>query len=360
MDVNKVITNVQQVNLDWLNSVLTQSGALLTGRINDFDIKLLDSDNAQIAKIKIGYEHGATGKLPEFLLIKMCAGDSNFTNYSEVNYYTRDYINLADSPIPTCYHARYSDNPYMYHILMDDLSVTHRNNWRTKPTLNYGCSVARALAAIHAHWWGAEKLSTIGSIIPNQIAIERYVAHSQAGLLPMLGDIEAEIDISWKHALMDIFKYHPAKMIERTNNSSGFTLIHGDVNPGNILSPINNNGKIYLIDRQPFDWSLTTWLGVSDIAYMMVHWWKTNLRRNFEIPILREYHDNLISFGVTGYTWEQLIYDYKLAAIQSIYVAIEWCVFDEQRQKMKWVWLPQLQKSMTAFFDLQCSDLWKE
>ncbi|RCJ36864.1 hypothetical protein A6769_15345 [Nostoc punctiforme NIES-2108] len=68
---------------------------------------------------------------------------------------------------------------------------------------------------------------------------------------------------------------------------------------------MNANGKIYLIDRQPCDWSLTTWLGVSDLAYVMVHWWETDLRRQWEIPILHECHANLISNGFFGYDWSR-------------------------------------------------------
>lgn len=357
---DNVLTDICQVNQDLLNSVLLESAALIAGSVHDFDIQLSDSDNAQIAKIRLRYEQGATGKLPKSLLLKMVAGNSSVTEPSEVNYYARDYISLANPPIPTCYHARYSDNPRRYHILMDDLSASHRNNWRIKPTLAYGCAVAQALAAMHAHWWGVEKLHSIDGIIPSQIEIERYVDRAQAGLLPMLENVKAEIDGSWKHALTDIFKYHPAKMVERAKNNSGFTLIHGDVNPGNILSPLDGDGKTYLIDRQPFDWSLTTWLGVSDIAYMMVHWWETDLRRQLEISILREYYESLVRNGVSGYEWEQLLNDYKLTAVQSIYVATAWCVSDKDRSKMKWVWFPQLQKSMTAFFDLRCSDLWTE
>jgi hypothetical protein len=72
-------------------------------------------------------------------------------------------------------------------------------------------------------------------------------------------------------ALHEIFAQHPAKMLARAANPSSLTLIHGTPNPGNILPPIHGQQPIYLIDRQPFDWSLVVWLGVSDVAYMMVH-----------------------------------------------------------------------------------------
>jgi hypothetical protein len=134
----------------------------------------------------------------------------------------------------------------------------------------------------------------------------------------MLADLGVSLEESEKAALFEVFDQHAAKMIERTQDSQGFALVHGDPNPGNVLSPLGE-GKTYLVDRQPFDWSLTTWLGVSDVAYMMVHWWPPELRRRFELQVLSAYHQTLIAQGVVGYAWTQLLADYKLSAIQNVY-----------------------------------------
>ena len=113
-----------------------------------------------------------------------------------------------------------------------------------------------------------------------------------------------------------------------------------------------------MIDRQPFDWSLTTWLGVSDLAYMMVHWWETALRRQYELPILRRYHAALVERGITTYSWPQLLRDYRLCAVQSIYVATAWCAAEESLRTMRWVWWPLLLRSLAACADLRCAELW--
>jgi hypothetical protein len=111
-------------------------------------------------------------------------------------------------------------------------------------------------------------------------------------------------------------------------------------------------------EKLPIDWSLVVWLGVSDVAYMMVHWWDTELRQHYELPILQHYHHSLQRRGVENYAWEQLYIDYRLCAVQSIYVATEWCVDAREAQAMRWVWLPQLQKALQAYVDLQCERLW--
>ncbi len=114
---------------------------------------------------------------------------------------------------------------------------------------------------------------------------------------------------------------------------------------------------IYIIDRQPFDWSLTTWLGVYDLAYAMVLDWEVETRRRLEMPILRHYHDWLSKNGVNGYPWEQLVDDYRLSVAMGVYIATEYCR-GGINERWTWSWLPMLQRSLTACDDLDCNELW--
>ena len=91
---------------------------------------------------------------------------------------------------------------------------------------------------------------------------------------------------------------------------------------------------------------------------MMVHWWESDLRRELEKPVLAHYQEVLAGQGIV-YSWEDLWRDYRLAAVQSLYVAVEWCALDEDRTNMRWVWEPQLRKAMAAFYDLDLAGLWK-
>jgi hypothetical protein len=352
-----VITDARQITAEWLAAALARSGALRVGRVRDVGADAEKSVWSQIVRLRPLYDEDAAGELPAALLLKICAGDDAVFGPSEVNYYSRDYLNLPDAPIPRCFDAQFSNQPRANHILMADLTSTHTNTWERPPTLEHGCAVAEALAALHAHWWGAERLHALEGM-PGQIEIDRYIGHIRQGLEPLIDTLGDTLDPLWRQALLEIFANHPAKLAERTRDDAGFTLVHGDVNPGNILAPRDAPGPVYLIDRQPFDWSLTTWLGASDLAYMIVHRWDAELRRRCELPILRHYHERLAQRGITGYSWEQLVYDYRLAAVQSVYVAVEWCVLEEDRMRMRWLWEQQLQKAMTAFFDLRCAELW--
>ncbi|GAC1514916.1 MAG: hypothetical protein NVS2B16_22380 [Chloroflexota bacterium] len=206
--------------------------------------------------------------------------------------------------------------------------------------------MAESLAILHAHYWGADRLRAHGTAVPGRVEINRYLEHNLPGIEPMIATAAGEIDTSCPELIRRIAAVHPQLMLERTRDAQGFTLVHGDPNPGNILALRSGAGRIYLIDRRPFDWSLTAWLGVADIAYAMVHWWDKPLRRRFEVPVLRRYHDVLQAHGVTGYSWDHLI------------PTSGRCVVEKERTALRWVWLPQLRKFMAALVDLQCAELW--
>ena len=159
--------------------------------------------------------------------------------------------------------------------------------------------------------------------------------------------------------MRELFAKHPQTMIERITNRNGFTLIHGDAGANNILVPRHGDRPIYIIDRQPFDWALTTWLGVYDLAYAIVLDWEAETRRQCEIAILERYHTQLIANGVRDYSWEQLFADYRLCAAMGVYIATEYC---RGGVNGRWVhaWLTMLQRSLTACDDLDCSALWQE
>jgi hypothetical protein len=61
--------------------------------------------------------------------------------------------------------------------------------------------------------------------------------------------------------------------------------------------------------------------------------------------------------GVSGYSWEQLWDDYRLCVAMGVYIAVEYCR-GRYNPETQWVWLPMLQKALTACDDLNCAELW--
>jgi hypothetical protein len=355
--LDRVITDPRQVEPTWLSRVLTDSGDLQSGMVSAIEIAADTSTHAASARLALRYSEDATGHRPRSVFLKLVKEASAvYFGRTEVDYYLKLTAPIDESPAPRCYHAGYDQQSGRYHLLLEDLSQTHRPGWEVEPTETSATRAARALARLHAYWWDHPEL-TADERYPRPPIIHIYRAEIDDAIPRMFDYLGDRISHQTRELLALVYERHGDRMVERAAQGRQLTYIHGDPNPGNILFPNNPDGQAYLVDRQLFDFSLSIWLGVSDVAYMMVHWWQPEVRRQFEGSVLRAYHEELECRGVAGYSREQLWQDYRLAAMQSIYVATDWCSTDEERSGMEWVWWPQLQKSIEAFHDLRCAEL---
>lgn len=357
-----MITHLGQVTPGWLTVVLSRGGALTHGTVTAFDVEPGRGNWSTNASLLVRYAEGSQGDLPQRLFLKMVATDLKDGAFgpSEVTYYTRDYVDLPDAPLVRWYDAAYSAEQRCYHLLLDDLSQTHVTAADKPVTLGYGLALAEGLAVLHAWWWGAARLAQIGAPLPTPKQIRTFVQKVEPGigyLLDLLPQSSEETKPHWPDAIRTLFAKHPQSMIHRTQRTNGFTLVHSDVGEQNVLVPRHGDRPIYIIDRQPFAWSLTTWLGVYDLAYTLVLDWDVETRRRLEMPVLRHYHDQLVKRGVSGYSWAMLLDDYRLCVAMGVYVAAE---NSRDGLDSPWVsaWLTMLRRSLIAIDDLNCHELW--
>jgi hypothetical protein len=359
----QVITNLQQVTPAWLTAVLRRSGALSHGAVTAFDADAGRGNWSTSGTLQLHYSPDAYGERPPRLFLKMVdadTGDGEFFGPSEVTYYTRDYVGLDDAPLVRCFDGAYSAAQLRYHLLLEDVSTTHVEAAEKEPTLGYGLALAEALAILHAHWWGEARLAEASAPIHDPEHIRRFVTIAEPGAGHIVEQFAAELEAHWPAAIRDLFAYHPQAIIARTVDANGFTLIHGDAGCYNTMVPRTGDRPLYLIDRQPFDWSLTTWLGVYDLAYAMLSDlsdWGIQARRQWEMSVLRRYHDTLLARGVQNYAWEQIFDDYRLSVAMVVYIAVEYCRGGINERHIP-VWLPMLQRALTACDDLDCAALW--
>jgi hypothetical protein len=236
------------------------------------------------------------------------------------------------------YDAQYAEDPRRYHILMEDLSETHVGTYEFVPTRGSALALADACAALHTHWWGAERLAASPYALPDRPTIDAAVSALRGGhekLLAAIGEDHGDVAVRTARTILEKL---PAALVARATDVSSLTLVHGDLSPSNILRPRHADVPVYFVDRQPFDHSFLVWTGASDLAYMMVLWWPPELRRELEQSCLRRYHDGLRAHGVREYAWEDLQRDYALGAAQAIYIAAGWCATESDPQPMRWVW----------------------
>lgn len=349
----KVLTQPSHATPEWLTRVLAGSGALTSGAVTSVDVDTGQGNWSTNARLALRYTPGTEGELPERLFLKLVQADLGDESFgpSEVHYYKRDYVGVSGAPLLRCYAAAYSDGQRRYHLLLEDVTATHVPAGTKAPTLEYGLALAEGLATLHAAWWGERRLAQAAAPMHSAEHIRRFVAIAEPGVEHILSGFAAELRPHWPETMRAVFAGHPDRLIARAQSTAGFTLIHGDAGDTNILVPRAGDRPLYLIDRQPFNWSLTTWLGVYDLAYALVLDWPIEARRRLERPVLRHYHACLQRHGVENYAWDSLYDDYRLSVATCVCVAVEYCRggVDE-----RWVpvWLPMLQRALTACDDL--------
>lgn len=347
-----VLTDPRQIDAAWIAQALQRAGVAPAGAVQSVAV---ETDGARswsrIVRVRVDYHEGLAGRLPERLLVKLCGAEGGVFGRSEVDYYRRDYVGAADAPLPRCFDAAFDDATRHYHLLLEDLSDSHVNGDQVQPDEAFGRALVDSLAALHAHGRVAAAAAASGPGVSLKADIERYVAHVSSGLEPLLDRVGDTLAPPWPARLRRLFATLAERFAARVEDPRGLTLVHGDLNPGNLLVPRDRRGPVLFIDRQPFDWSLTRWLGACDLAYAIVPWWDSGLRRRLEGPLLQHYHAALQARGVDDMPLEQLHADYRLGIEMAIAVAVEWCVLESDRDRMRWLWSVQLQRALAAYDD---------
>lgn len=311
-----VIQDESEISTSWLCRVLNQ-------RVDHFQIVRGHGNWSRQLTIHAHLADGSTNALR----LKICLGDT--FGRSEVDYYTRDYVGMHDAPIVQCMDAQY-DPAVGYHLLLEDLAQSHRDRRDVDPSLAYGLAVAQSLGRMHRHHW--ESMAA-----PDTALLDRYLDEVRPGV----SAIESAMGLS----MQDRFDRHERAFRTRWANRQGMSLLHGDLNPTNILTPNDAETPVYFLDRQPFDWSLTYGVAASDLAYFMIPWWPEQRRLECEAVVLRQWYEAL---GAPGYSWEQAKADWRLSVEQCLNVPLEWCSKHSTLESMRWLWEVQLARVENA------------
>lgn len=353
-----VLHTLKELNAEWLTNTLSEAGVLEHGHVISVKAKRTTHQSSLNYFLNVKYSADTQVTAPKTLFLKLSRPERLPLTAAEVEYYTKILAQTPYKITPTCYAAEFNSEIGAYHILMEDVSKTHSSlPYQVPPSSEQAIQMGKTLARLHAYWWEKPTLNTV-SDLPSEAVIQRYVQKCLPGLSTMFDFLGDRLTPQQKRLIENLTEQWPHWMIARTQQRPNhLTLIHGDAHNANFLLP-KSDGETYLIDRQPFDWSLTCWLGVSDLTYMMVHWWYPSYRQRVEESVLRAYHAELLLRGVENYHWEQLWDDYRLCAIQSLYVPLAWCAL-ESAEKMASAWYPLLMYTLDAIEQLHSNDVLK-
>lgn len=340
-----------------VESLLRRAGALHGGGVSAVEVvEDRASTWAGITRVRVAYAAGSAGECPAALLLKRCAGTFG---PSEVHYYTRDYVGLADAPLVRCFAAAFDPGARAYHLLLDDLSGSHVNGDHRAPSREHAVAIGEAFGVLHAHRWGEPRLAELGERAPTPGDVARHLAAIAAGVEPLIEAMGDALAPAWAVRLRRIVAHMPERYVARARDTRALTLLHGDPNPGNLLVPKDAPGPLLLIDRQPFDDSITAWSGTLDLVAAIVPWWEPEARRRFERDALGAWHRTLCARGAGDPGADFLVGDYRFFLTEGLATPLRWCADPADRERMRWLWTRQLERAMAAWDDWACDGVWR-
>lgn len=325
-----VLHRREDVTQAWLEAALGR-------RVREFEA--IASESTWGAQVQL-VVHLEGDDAPWRLRVKI--GDATVFGRAEVDYYTRYFAGLADAPLVRCHHAAADETHY--HLLLDDLAATHRNQFEVAPSESYGRALVERIARLHAHQWPQSP--------PPAAALEAGLQSAFDGLPVLLDAMRAGFTEADREQVRVLFDTLRQRVVARSADPVGYTWIHGDLNPGNVLAPIEGEGEVYLIDHQPFlEARVDSGLGVDDLAYAITLWWPVELRREYERMLIEHWHGALVGRGVRGYSLAQAWDDWRLCSLKQMIVPARWCSEGDAVTRMRWVWEPQLRRVLAAVED---------
>jgi hypothetical protein len=252
--------------------------------------------------------------------------------------------------LPQCFEAVSTDGDGPDSVLLEDLSATHHviGEWPIPPAQEDCERLLSVYARFHAAWWDHADLGTSAGrfVTDAELAqIRAMLSERWASLRATIGD---RLTTECVDRITRLLEAIP-RLNRRYQSRRHLTLIHGDAHVWNALFPNDQAGPITLIDWASWRIGVAT----SDLAYMMALHWYPERRARLERPLLRHYHDRLVSYGVRGYGFDALLEDYRLSALRQLTFPI----WQASAKIPAVVWWGHLERGMRAFEDLGCEAL---
>jgi len=357
----------------WLTAVLQQAGVLPEGEVKSVTQRASDAFNSQTSFLTVSYSADAPAAAPTQLVLKQNgpAEWSKAAGIEEVKFYQLIATLPAHPPIAIpCYAAAYDDVSGDTYLLFADLSATHappvtrarqlQVDQADLPAKMVIGAVVDTLAHFHAYWWQHPLLATatfpVGYWSRSADRFAEYLARRRDAWARLYAEgkewLPPEIAPFYMHLFDHLERHWQRYLHPRFQRQEWLTLTHGDAYFANFLSPkVGATGRTYLLDWQ----SPTFDLGAYDLVNLCATFWTSKARNQLdrEMSILQRYHHGLLRHGVTNYSWEQLLTDYRIGLIFWVLMPVQ----DGGDGAPKSYWWPKMQCLLAAFDEWECTRL---
>lgn len=321
MTETMAIVTPDGVTPQWMTAALAQRG--IDAEVAALRMEAVGTGQlGETRRFHIDYKGSAPAAAPRSVVGKFSSlndvaretGQSMGFYRAEVMFY-RELADRAGIRTPLVYVAEIDPRTNDFVLLFEDLAPAQQGDQMR------GCTLAEARAALseaarlHAAFWNDPDLPTQDWC---------YVPEGAQGFYTT-----ELIERSWDHVVQHYDGWLSPEVTQVCarfvrnhaywNRPRGAPkcFSHNDFRPDNML--FGKPGERVAV----VDWQTSNFLGSGmDVAYFLGGAFPREARRAHEKTLLREYHEQLLALGVTGYDFEHLMNDYRHYSFAAIAVAI--------------------------------------
>jgi HAD superfamily hydrolase (TIGR01509 family) len=230
--------------------------------------------------------------------------------YERENYFYDSISRYINIPIPKFYGLVKDDSLYNVGILLENMN--YRNGFKIGLNLNSECvdvslQILKNMAKMHSKFWNKDLSRSFPRLHKNNSDI----------FSPFMSDfIQSKKNIfinKWKNVLTPCQINKCNDIIDNFDNiqhylsNNNLTLVHGDIKSANIYFDTINNNTPYFIDWQ----HCVNGKGAQDLVFFLTESFSIENINNYKDLFILYYYRKLIDFGVTNYTYDELLEDVR-------------------------------------------------
>ncbi len=271
----------------------------------------------------------------------------------EARFYQDVAPKLGDL-VPDCYFVGSDVDNDDYFLLMEDLGGNRCGDQLAGCTVDDARAALVAIATFHASYWENDELAAVEWMPrmddPSMKIGEAIYAASLDGFKAVFADA---IDPACTE-LIDRFGPNVPQLLDRMAAMPN-TISHFDFRLDNLFFDDSSGtpGRVQMIDFQ----TCSKGGGVYDVGYLLSQSLGTEDRRANEESLLKTYHDTLVANGVTGYSFEQIRHDYRIATLYSWVIPVFAVgTLDTSSDRAMQLWANVIQRAQAAMIDHRCAE----
>ena len=221
----------------------------------------------------------------------------------------------SGAPVPDCYFSGFDREEEKAILLLEDLSDYFNPDTMEEISLEEATLAVDAHASMHARWWADERLKEFAWL--NSAGRRANIKQGFLRGLEIIPELGTE---GWPEGVLDVLIQMDQNW-DRTwakYDEEPRTLVQVDARKGNLMisrAP-DQERHVKVIDFG----GVAIGKGAWDIAYFNTGAFDPATRRTYEPELMRAYFDGLATGGVTNYTWDEFVEDYRWG--MAIYPAI--------------------------------------